>query len=239
MANPDAPVAEGDGRRAVARGGDGVARIVVRPYGSPLPLGFFVFSVGTLVFSAFELGWIGPTEGRAVALVLLGGVFPAQFLATVFCFLTRDTAGATTLGALSCTWLGLGLAQLTQPPSATAQTIGWYILGIAGLLAILAVMAFVGRGLFGIALAIAVPRYALLGLGEVVGDAGLRHASGLVGFALVAVAAYTALALLIEDTTQRTVLPLMRRGLARQAVEGRLDDQLQRLEKEAGVRSQL
>jgi len=226
-----------DGHR---RGDDAaLARIVVRPYGSPLPLGFFVFALGTLLFSAYEMQWIPAAEAHSVALMLLGGVFPAQFLAAVVCFLTRDTAGATTLGTLSSSWLGVGLVLLTQPQAQTPHTIGWYMLGISGVLAILAVLALTGRGLFGIALLIAVPRYLLLGLFELTGDRGLGHASGIVGFALVVVAAYTALALLVEDVSQRTVLPLLRRGLARQAVEGRLSEQLGRLENEAGVRSQL
>jgi succinate-acetate transporter protein len=216
-----------------------VARIVVRPLGSPLPLGFFVFALGTLLFSAYELEWIPQTETHSVALMLLGGVFPAQFLATIFCFLTRDTAGATTLGTLSSTWLGVGLVLLTQPTDASAHTIGWYILGITGALVLFAALALAGRGLFGLALVVAVPRYLLLGLFEVSGATGLRDASGYLGLLLVAVAGYTALALMVEDTSQRTVLPLLRRGLARNAVEGSLEDQFNRLRNEAGVRSQL
>lgn len=216
-----------------------IARIVVRPLGNPLPLGFFAFSLGTLAFSAFELGWIPQAEVHSLALLLLGAVFPAQALAAIFCFLTRDTSGASMLGILSGSWLGLGLVLLTQPQAASHHTIGVYILGLSGVLAIFAVLALAGRALFALALLVATPRYLLLGLFELNGSKGLEHASGIAGLVLLAVAVYTAVALMLEDAHQRTVLPLLRRGLARQAVEGSLDEQLQRLAREPGVRSQL
>jgi uncharacterized protein len=216
-----------------------IARIVVRPLGSPLPLGFFAFSLGTLLFSAFELGWVPQVERHSVALMLLGAIFPTQATAAVFCFLTRDTSGASMLGSLSASWLGLGLVLLTQPQAASHHTIGVYILGLSGVLAIFAVLALSGRALFALALLVATPRYLLLGLFELNGSTGLEHASGIAGLVLVAVAVYTAIALMLEDAQQRTVLPLLRRGIARQAVEGTLDEQLERLAREPGVRSQL
>lgn len=50
---------------------------------------------------------------------------------------------------------------------------------------------------------------------------------------------YCGLAFLMEDVNQRTILPLLRRGTARQSLEGDLGDQFQRIEREAGVRNQL
>jgi hypothetical protein len=41
------------------------------------------------------------------------------------------------------------------------------------------------------------------------------------------------------DANQRTIIPLFRRGKAKQSLEGSLAEQLQRIEGEAGVRSQL
>jgi hypothetical protein len=53
------------------------------------------------------------------------------------------------------------------------------------------------------------------------------------------VALYGGLALALEDANQETVLPLFRRGQARGAIEGGLDEQLEGLAREAGVRQQL
>ena len=47
------------------------------------------------------------------------------------------------------------------------------------------------------------------------------------------------MALLLEDAKRRTVLPLFRRGAARMAVESHLGDQVQSIEREAGIRQQL
>jgi uncharacterized protein len=40
------------------------ARIVLRPIGNPLPLGFLVLAGGTLMVSGLQLGWLEPTLGR-------------------------------------------------------------------------------------------------------------------------------------------------------------------------------
>ena len=33
-------------------------RIVVRPYGSPIPLGFFAFGIGMFMYAALDVGWV-------------------------------------------------------------------------------------------------------------------------------------------------------------------------------------
>ena len=40
-----------------------VSRIVLRPIGNPLPLGFLALAVATLSFSALQLGWLPPQQG--------------------------------------------------------------------------------------------------------------------------------------------------------------------------------
>ena len=61
----------------------------------------------------------------------------------------------------------------------------------------------------------------------------------IVGLLLCALALYTALAMAIEDSRGRTVLPLLRRGSGRAALEQGLSDQAWTLDHEAGVREQL
>jgi uncharacterized protein len=56
---------------------------------------------------------------------------------------------------------------------------------------------------------------------------------------LCALALYAALAMALEDIRRETSLPVLRRGLGRTSLEGNLDDQLARIEREAGVREQL
>jgi succinate-acetate transporter protein len=216
-----------------------IARVTLRPLGSPLPLGFFAFAMGTFVFSGLELGWVAPSQGKQVAILLLAGVFPAQLVAAVMAFLTRDTPGATILALLSCSWLGLGLAFLTLAPGGTSGAIGLYLLGLTAALLIFGVVALLGKRLFGLAMLIGVPRYLLVALYELGDGPGLQKASGILGLALTGVAAYGGVALLVEDGLQRTLLPIGRRGPSRTSVEGALENQLERLANEPGVRSQL
>jgi succinate-acetate transporter protein len=216
-----------------------LARVMLRPLGSPLPLGFFAFAMGTFVFSGFELGWVPAAQGKQISILLLAGIFPSQFVSALMAFMTRDTPGATVLSLLSASWLGLGLAFLTLKPGATSGAIGLYLLGLTGALLIFGAIALMGRALFGLAMLIAVPRYFLIGLYELNGHTGLERASGVVGLVLCGVAVYGGIALLVEDTLQRTVLPVGRRAHARTSLEGELGNQLERLAREPGVRSQL
>jgi hypothetical protein len=71
------------------------------------------------------------------------------------------------------------------------------------------------------------------------GNTTYEHVGGVIAFVLSGLALYSGLAFLLEDSRQREVLPLFRRGDARDAIEGNLADQLRGLDTEAGVRTQL
>src|SRR4051812_15888287 len=73
-------------------------RIILRPLANPLPLGFLALGAGTLVVAGRQLDWLGATEGRHVALILLAFVFPLQLIAALFGFLARDVVAATGMG---------------------------------------------------------------------------------------------------------------------------------------------
>jgi succinate-acetate transporter protein len=129
-------------------GGSSIARIVVRPPGSPLPLGFFAFAVGTFAFAMYQLEAIPADELQTVAPLVLG------------------------------------IYKLT-------------------------------------------------------GDTALQTASGIAGLVVVGIATYGGVALMIEDTAQRTIWPIARRGVSKMSLEGGINDQLERLGNEPGVRAQL
>ena len=79
------------------------ARIVLRPVGNPLPLGFLALAGGTLLVSGLQLDWLKPTDGQDVALILIAFVFPLQLLASVFGYLARDVVAGTGMGLLAGT----------------------------------------------------------------------------------------------------------------------------------------
>jgi succinate-acetate transporter protein len=218
---------------------DSIARVVLRPIGSSLPLGFFAFAIGTLIFSLYQLGAIPASELHTVATLLLGAIFPLQLISGLLAYLARDTPGGTAITLLAGSWLGIGLSLLSAPVGSTSVTIGVYAISLAALLGIFAVVSMKGKVLLGVAMALAAPRYLLLGLFQIGGPMALSHASGVIGLVLVAVASYGGIALLLEDAAQRTIWPIARRGVARTSLEGGISDQLERLTNEPGVRAQL
>lgn len=136
-------------------------------------------------------------------------------------------------------WAAFGVNLLVGPPGGTSAALGLFAFALAFVFLILGAVAVMGKGLIALLLAVALPRYVLIGFYHLTGAPGLEIAAGIIGLAITVIAAYGALALLLEDATQRTVLPLLRRGASRTSLEGDLNQQLSRLRQEAGVRKQL
>jgi uncharacterized protein len=220
--------------------GHGLARIVLRPIGNPLPLGFLALAGGTLLVTGLQLGWLEPNEGKNVALILIAFVFPLQLLAAVFGYLGRDVVAGTAMGLLSGTWLSVALVMLTaDKPGATSDALGLFLL-MAGLAMLVpASGAATGKLLAAAVLFTTAARFALTGLYQLTAAGTWEDAAGVVGLLLWAVAVYAAAALALEDAQRRTLLPVGRRGAGRAAVGGDLESQLAGLEREAGVREQL
>jgi uncharacterized protein len=82
-------------------------------------------------------------------------------------------------------------------------------------------------------------RFVVSGLYELLGGTTLEHAGAIVGLVLAGVALYSALATEVEDVQGETKLPIGRRALAAEALQGPFERQLDRIEHEAGVRQQL
>ncbi|SOC50079.1 hypothetical protein SAMN05660748_2818 [Blastococcus aggregatus] len=214
-------------------------RVVLRPIATPLPLGFLALAVSTVLFSAVQLEWIAPAEGRIAALTALAATVPLQLLASVMGFLTRDPVAATGMGVLSGTWAVVGFTTLTSPPGGVSDGLGVFLV-TAGVAMMVPAAAALGSKIVPAAvMALAGTRFAVTGIHELTGSAGWKAAAGWVGLALAAVALYAALALEVERTRQRTVLPVGRHGDGRVAVDGDAPIAASDLRGEAGVRPQL
>ncbi|SHG30106.1 hypothetical protein [Geodermatophilus nigrescens] len=193
-------------------------RVVLRPVATPLPLGFLALALATTAFAAVQLGWVPPPEGRVAALTALAATVPLQLLASVVGFLARDPVAATGMGVLSGTWGVVGLTTYTSPPGAVSAGLGVLLLTSAVAMAVSAVSAsakLVSAAVMGLAGV----RFAVTGAYELTGSPSWQSAAGWVGLALGGLAVYAALALELEGSHGRTVLPLGRRGPARAAVE--------------------
>jgi succinate-acetate transporter protein len=213
-------------------------RIVLRPIGSGLPLGFFSFGIGMLLLGCLSIGWIPVGEQKEVGMLLMSFVFPLELVATIFAFLARDTLGATTLGLFTTSWLALGWAYLEATTGKTSVALGVYLFGFATAIFLLALLSTQGKPFFSLLLLTAVTRMVLAGIYEAGGSHELLKVSGGFAIALTALAMYGGAALGLEDARHAEWLPLFRRGGAEQAFQG-FDAQLERLEAEPGVRQQL
>lgn len=214
-------------------------RIVVRPIGSPVPLGFFAFTFGTALASMLELGWLPRTELRDFAAIGLTCIMPLEVIASLFAFLARDGTGATLMGIFAASWTAKAVITLLAAPGSHSAVLGVFhlLLGLAALL--LALAASQTKPFYTFILVLAAARFAFTGLHDLWPVRWLALVAGWCGAPIFVAGLYGSLALIVEDSTQRTVLPLFRRGKARAALEGDLREQLRRVANEAGVRQQL
>ncbi|MER6028821.1 GPR1/FUN34/YaaH family transporter [Streptomyces sp. NPDC001851] len=218
---------------------EALTRIMLRPLASSLPLGFFAFGTGSVLLTAVQLSWVPLAQSRPLMLLILVFVVPLQLLSGIFAFLARDSGAACGLSVLGCAWAGSALVILSGPPGQPSPGLAVFLLSIAPLMLLLAAAAVPGKPLFSALLLIGACRFVLTGVHEAGGAAVLRTAAGWTGVALAVFALYGGFALLLEDTAQRTILPLGRRGRARTSLHGDLGHQLEQAEREAGVRRQL
>lgn len=213
-------------------------RVVLRPLASPLPLGFLALAVATTCFAAVQLGWVPQAQGSTVALGVLVLTVPLQLLAAVMGFLARDPVAATGMGILAGTWAAACLATLASPPGASSPGLGVLLLASATCLLVPAAAART-KAVPALVIAGSAARFAVTGVAELDGGRGWLSAAGWVGIGLAGLSLYAALALELEGSAGRTVLPLGRRGRSRAALDGRLADQVDDVATEPGVRQQL
>jgi succinate-acetate transporter protein len=214
-------------------------RLVVKPYGSALPLGFFAFGIGMFLLAALGAEWVKPEEAKTIGLLLASFVFPLEFLAAVIAFLARDTVAAAALGVFSTSWLAVGLVLYQSEPGVLSKAFAYYLIAFTVVIVALGVVAVLGKPLIALILLLAALRTVFAAIYELGGGRGFEHAGGWLALAIFVVAMYGGLAFLLEDALGRRVLPVFRIGGSREAVEGDLSDQLSRLGDEAGVRHTL
>jgi succinate-acetate transporter protein len=192
------------------------ARVVLRPLATPLPLGFLALVLATVAFSAVQLGWVLPPEGRIAGLTAVFATVPLQLLASVMGFLARDPVAATGMGVLTGTWAVVGLTTLTSPAGATSRELGVFLL-TAGICMLVPAVSAGSKLVPAAVMGLAGVRFAVTGAYHLTGSPHWKTAAGWAGLVLGVVALYAALALELEGSHRRTVLPLGRRGETRVA----------------------
>jgi succinate-acetate transporter protein len=187
-------------------------RTFLRPIGNPLPLGFLGLAGGTLIVSGLQLGWVDPSQGKDVALMLIAFVFPLQLLASIFGYLGRDVVAGTGMGVLAGSWLSIALVMLTSPPGSTSDALGLLLLLSGAGLAIAAGVGAASKLVATAVLGTAAIRFACTGMYELTASKTWEDIAGVVGLVLLALGLYAALAIALEESHRALVLPTGRRG---------------------------
>jgi uncharacterized protein len=213
-----------------------MTRIVLRPIGSPLPLGYFTVAIDNVLVSILQWGLLPFADRRAVALIVLPA-FVVQAIVGIFALGARDSIAGTMMLSFATTWLVDTLVFYLDPPGAAAA-VGIFYIVFAVFIAFMLSSALLKRALAAV-LAVAAPRFLIAGVAELTRNQALSRAGAVLGFLLAVVAMYTAFALLLEDSRNREVLPIGRQGAARAATHGALAVELRDIEREPGVRRTL
>lgn len=217
-----------------------LARVTLRPIGSPLPLGAFTLVPAGMLLAGFQLGWFDPADAKAIPFLILGFAFPLQFLTSVLGFLGRDALVGAGFGIFAGVWLAFGLTGAIDGLGHPNPVLGVFFLSCGALFALLMAGGLAGGKVAAGAVILAgSARFILSGLYELGGSTGVERAAGIVGLVFVVIAAYVGLATLLEDGAHQTVLPIGRRRRARAAVEQGMAAHLDEVHQEAGVREQL
>lgn len=216
-----------------------MTRIQLRPIATPMALGFLALAAASLVLSGLQLNWFPVQQSTYVALCLVAFAFPLQLLASIFGFLGRDAVAGTGMGLLACSWLLTGAMKYLAPPGATIPVLGVFLLFVGLALFVPTTGAALGKLVAAAVLFLAGLRFALTGLYQLTGVTWWQYVAGIEGLVVVAVAFYAALALQLEDLQRETVLPTLRRKRGKASMQGNIEEQIQRVDREAGVREQL
>lgn len=217
-------------------------RVFLRPIANPFGLGFVGLAVATLLMSGFELGWISGSERTETAVLILAFAPSIQLVACGFGFLARDAVAATALGVQAVTWLCVGLSLLLAKPSSHdhshALALLLFVAGTAMLAS--AVTAAQSKVVVALVVSLAGVRFILTGIYKLAaGGTAWQHAAAWTGVALCGAALYAVVSLELEDINHRAILPTLRRSHGKRVLRPRLEDQVDEVAAEAGVRCQL
>ncbi|BDZ42015.1 hypothetical protein GCM10025865_13140 [Paraoerskovia sediminicola] len=215
-----------------------MTRIVLRPTGNPLPLGFMALAIATVGFSCLQLGVVGPDEAGTVALAVLVLTVPLQLLAAVFGFGARDPIAGTGMAMVSGVWAMVAVATLTSPPGSTSPALG-ILLITAGAAMLVPASAAHGKLVAGAVMVGSGARFAVTGIAELTGGGAWDLAAGVLGLLLAILALYAALGFVLEEVDNPVQLPIVRRGAGLKPMRDDMEEQVEGIAREAGVRQQL
>ncbi len=191
------------------------AHVSLQPIAAPSILGLFGFAGATFMVAANLAGWYGGAQTPHYLFpfaAMFGGL--AQFLAGMWAVKARDGLASAMHGTWGAFWLAYGILQLLftlrvlpEPTGAFPELAFWFVILAAVTWAGVAASLATNAGLVSV-LTILAAGSTIMAIATFMGSVMLREISGYVFMASALVAWYTATALMLEETFDRSILPL-------------------------------
>jgi uncharacterized protein len=190
-------------------------------FSNPAPMGLAAFAMTTWLLSIINAGWFGADAMNLMLAVALAFGGTAQIIAGVMELPRGDTFVMTAFISYGAFWWSFALFMLFLHDKVPAAIVGWYLF-LWGVVTVYMWVASIRttRALQLIFLALLITFF-LLAAGEWTGISALHIAGGYGGLITAVLAFYLSAAEVINDTYQRTVLPIGPRGAPSKA-SGRL-----------------
>jgi succinate-acetate transporter protein len=179
----------------------------------PAPLGLTAFAVTLFVFSMFSSGLLDQSGAPVILPVALafGGIL--QVLAGMWEFRRGNTFGAVVFGSIGALWGSYWLLEHFNvgqiPGGELGAALGLFYIAWAIATAVLWVASTQTTAVVSLMLFLLTISLALVGIGDAGSHTEIVKVGGWFGLASAAVALYGALASVINNAVERTMLPLI------------------------------
>jgi succinate-acetate transporter protein len=175
----------------------------------PAPLGLAGFATTTFVLSIFNSNFVNPA-GTLVVLGLAlayGGI--AQLLAGMWEFRRGNTFGAVVFSSYGAFWISFFvLLRVTPITALSGNAVAVYLYAWAIFTLLMFFASLRTTGIVALILGLLTITFILLAIGDAGNSASTTHWGGYVGLATAIVAWYAALAIVVNTTFARDLLPL-------------------------------
>jgi succinate-acetate transporter protein len=179
---------------------------------NPGALGLFAFALTTFLLSMVNANFVNKGVAPMVVAVALttGGI--AQLLAGMWEFRCGNTFGATAFTMYGGFWLSYwALVQFFAkdiPVKEVGNAVGLWLIAWGLLTALFFIASFKTNRAINVVFAVLFITFMLLGIGNAGSHTTMIHWGGYFGLITAACAAYTGLAVVTNETFDRTILPV-------------------------------
>jgi succinate-acetate transporter protein/CBS domain-containing protein len=189
------------------------ARVFLQPIAAPSVLGLLGLAGATFMVGAYYAGWFGGGSTPlylAPFVAVFGGL--AQLLAGMWAYKARDAVATAVHGTWGSFWLAYGILYAMVAGHTLTTSVnpgfGWWFIPLAAITGATA-LAAIGRNLSLSAMLFTLTAACIVGaIGFLLPSGGWVIGAGYVFMAAAIIAWYTAVAVMLEGSFRRVILPI-------------------------------